>query len=208
VPPGWTLTSATCDNGNDPAAITLDAGETVTCTFVNNIDVLEIASAVDLCLNDTPYVDYVVQNVPATPRAPEGPAGTGITVRWIAIEDGSNDVIEEITNAPLSDRLLWPGAVLDANGDPIDWPGWDFIPGVGWVEVPTNLRPTMLLEFEANNVVSQVVNYPPATPTCSPNPETFEAVEVPTLSPRGLAALVLLMLTLGGLAARRQRHRA
>lgn len=35
VPDGWNLTSATCDNGDDPASITLVAGDDVTCTFVN-----------------------------------------------------------------------------------------------------------------------------------------------------------------------------
>jgi Prealbumin-like fold domain len=33
VPNGWKLDSATCDHENDPATITLHAGETVTCTF-------------------------------------------------------------------------------------------------------------------------------------------------------------------------------
>ncbi len=32
---GWTQTSATCDDGSSPDAIGLTAGETVTCTFVN-----------------------------------------------------------------------------------------------------------------------------------------------------------------------------
>jgi hypothetical protein len=32
---GWDLSSATCDNGNSPSSITLAAGATVTCTFVN-----------------------------------------------------------------------------------------------------------------------------------------------------------------------------
>lgn len=35
VPNNWNLTSASCDNGDDPGSITLDAGEDVTCTFVN-----------------------------------------------------------------------------------------------------------------------------------------------------------------------------
>jgi hypothetical protein len=35
---GWTLTSATCDDGSDPAAVELAAGETVTCTFTNTKD--------------------------------------------------------------------------------------------------------------------------------------------------------------------------
>ena len=36
VPAGWNLTSATCDDGSDPASISLSGGETITCTFVND----------------------------------------------------------------------------------------------------------------------------------------------------------------------------
>ena len=35
TPTGWDLTSATCDNGNSPSAITVNPGQTVTCTFNN-----------------------------------------------------------------------------------------------------------------------------------------------------------------------------
>ncbi|MFC2027921.1 hypothetical protein ACFLU3_04460 [Chloroflexota bacterium] len=35
IPAGWDLTSATCDDGSDPSAISLDAGETCICTFTN-----------------------------------------------------------------------------------------------------------------------------------------------------------------------------
>jgi plastocyanin len=35
LPAGWVLTSAVCSDGSQPAAISLQAGETVTCTFVN-----------------------------------------------------------------------------------------------------------------------------------------------------------------------------
>jgi hypothetical protein len=31
----WELIEAECDNGDEPSAITVDAGDTVTCTFVN-----------------------------------------------------------------------------------------------------------------------------------------------------------------------------
>ena len=36
VPAGWTLTSATCDNGDAPSAVDLRPGGTVTCTFNNS----------------------------------------------------------------------------------------------------------------------------------------------------------------------------
>jgi len=35
VPSGWDLTSATCDNGNNPSSITVNPGQTITCTFEN-----------------------------------------------------------------------------------------------------------------------------------------------------------------------------
>lgn len=35
VAAGWDLTGATCDNGDSPDDITLDPGETITCTFAN-----------------------------------------------------------------------------------------------------------------------------------------------------------------------------
>ena len=35
---GWTQTSATCDDGSSPGSISLQAGETVTCTFYNEED--------------------------------------------------------------------------------------------------------------------------------------------------------------------------
>jgi len=36
VPTGWTLQSATCDDQSDPSSISLQEGETVTCTFENH----------------------------------------------------------------------------------------------------------------------------------------------------------------------------
>jgi hypothetical protein len=37
-PAGWNLVSALCDNGDDPSAVTLEAGDDVTCTFVNEVE--------------------------------------------------------------------------------------------------------------------------------------------------------------------------
>jgi uncharacterized repeat protein (TIGR01451 family) len=38
TPPGWDLTSATCDDGSAPSSISLSSGETVICTFTNQKD--------------------------------------------------------------------------------------------------------------------------------------------------------------------------
>ena len=50
IPDGWSLTSATCDDGSDPSAIGLDAGETCICTFTNTAEV-------DLDINVVLYND-------------------------------------------------------------------------------------------------------------------------------------------------------
>ncbi len=36
LPAGWTMTSATCDDGSQPSSIALTSGKTVTCTFTNS----------------------------------------------------------------------------------------------------------------------------------------------------------------------------
>ncbi len=38
MPEGWDLESATCDNGDAPAAVTLGPGDDVTCTYTNVIE--------------------------------------------------------------------------------------------------------------------------------------------------------------------------
>ena len=48
IPAGWNLTSAACDDGSDPSAIGLDAGETVTCVFNNT----EQPAGPDLIINE------------------------------------------------------------------------------------------------------------------------------------------------------------
>ncbi len=199
VPDGWTLDSATCDNGDDPSSIELASNQTVTCTFTNIEQILEITDIAEVCENDTPFVDYEIDMV--------GFGDDEVTIRWIIIEDGSNDVAEELTGQDPSGRLLWPGATVDGNGDPTGWPGWVFVPGQGWVEVPTNLRPSMLLEFEVNPTVSQVVNYPPSTPECEPGPAGIpEPFRVPTLSRLGLITMALVLMGLAGLVIRRRQR--
>ncbi|MEQ6119384.1 Ig-like domain-containing protein, partial [Reichenbachiella sp. MALMAid0571] len=66
-------------------------------------------------------------------------------------------------------QLLWPGAEVDGEGNPIAWPGWDFVDGV-WIQINDGLRPEMELVISVNPETSVIVSYPPATPTCSANP--------------------------------------
>jgi len=47
LPGGWVLASASCDNGDDPSAITLSAGAVVTCTFVNDKIIADLSVTKD-----------------------------------------------------------------------------------------------------------------------------------------------------------------
>ena len=70
-------------------------------------------------------------------------------------------------------RFIYPGASVDAAGNPSDWPGWVF-DGDEWVVDPTDafLRDGLTVVVEVNPTASDTVSYPPATPTCTANPPT------------------------------------
>ncbi|HXE74729.1 MAG TPA: kelch repeat-containing protein [Candidatus Xenobia bacterium] len=52
VPAGWDLISATCSDQSDPSSISLQAGETVTCTFTNQKDAFIIVDKVTIPAED------------------------------------------------------------------------------------------------------------------------------------------------------------
>jgi len=71
-------------------------------------------------------------------------------------------------------RLIYPGATVDANGNPTDWPGWVFTGGF-WVPDPTDAawRNGLSLRYTiGTETATAQVTYPPETATCSANPPT------------------------------------
>ncbi len=116
--------------------------------------------ATPICVKDTIYVDYTV-----TPVGVGAPAG--VTIDW---QKMSGQAVSTLTNMPLTGRLLWPGAAVDSNGNPIAWPGWVFVNGT-YQPVNDGLRPDMRMIFMLNPTSTVVVvSYPPATPACSAEP--------------------------------------
>ncbi|MCY7304600.1 MAG: carboxypeptidase regulatory-like domain-containing protein, partial [Rhodoferax sp.] len=119
------------------------------------------AVANGVCLQHTPYVDYAV--------APIGVgAPAGVKIEWQKI---SGEIVQTLTNLPLSGRVLWPGATVDGTGNPTNWPGWVRI-GDFFYPVNDGLRPDMRMIFTVNSTITVVVNYPAATAGCNPNPPT------------------------------------
>ncbi|WP_281239805.1 DUF7507 domain-containing protein [Flavobacterium praedii] len=122
------------------------------------------------CTNDVPYFSYTTTANNFTPV-------NGLTLTWT---DSKNNVVATMTNLPLSGKVLWPGAVVDANGNGIDWPGWLLVDGK-WIEGSDgfeNLRPTASVTFTVNPSETITVNYPPSTPYCTARPVfTIDAVD-------------------------------
>jgi len=123
-----------------------------------------------ICINDVPYFSYTTTANNFTPV-------NGLTLTWT---DSNNVVVSTMTNLPLNGQVLWPGAVVDANGNGIDWPGWLLVDGK-WIEGADgfeNLRPTASVTFTLNPSETITANYPPSTPFCTARPVfTIDAVD-------------------------------
>jgi hypothetical protein len=119
-----------------------------------------------LCRNDTPYVAYHVTPVGFVPQ-------NNVTIRW---KTTSGRVVQVLMNQPFTGTLVWPGVVL-SGGQPVHWPGWELKADGTYVQVATDLRPTMIVEFSVNPTSSAQVTYPSATPTCHPSPTNNHQVK-------------------------------
>ncbi|WP_343584537.1 gliding motility-associated C-terminal domain-containing protein [Flavobacterium sp.] len=143
-----------------------DNCDTATVTVTIEAPVMTV-TATSICVNDVPYIDYVVTPVNFTPV-------NGVTIAWA---DSNNNVVTTMNNLPLSGRVLWPGAVVDDQGKGIDWPGWVF-ENNKWIEAADGfekLRPTANVTLSVNPSETITVNYPPADPYCTARP-TFAIV--------------------------------
>jgi hypothetical protein len=112
-----------------------------------------------VCDGDVPYLEYAVDVT--------GTTNDTVTITWLN-PSGANVVQADL---PLSGRVLWPGATVDAAGNPTGWPGWVFENGE-WVEGGpfTWVRPSVDVLFQVNPETTVSVAYPPSSPNCATNP--------------------------------------
>ncbi|MBP4138553.1 Ig-like domain-containing protein [Flavobacterium geliluteum] len=156
APPGnYSLTYEICETVNptncDPATVSVSVvAPTITVT------------ANSYCSNNTPYVAYSVVADNFTPT-------DLLTINWI---DSANNIVATQNNMPLSGNVLWPGATVDGNGNPTDWPGWLLVNGQ-WTQGNDGFqltRPSVTMQFTLNPTQSVVVNYPSAVSGCNAMP--------------------------------------
>ncbi|RKR11964.1 gliding motility-associated-like protein [Flavobacterium sp. 81] len=140
--------------------------DTATVTITIEAPTMTV-TATAICVNDVPYLDYVVTPGNFTPV-------NGVTIAWA---DPANNVVTTMTDLPLSGRVLWPGAVVDQAGHGIDWPGWVF-QNNKWIQAPDGfegLRPKANVTLSVNPSQTITVDYPPADPFCTARP-TFAII--------------------------------
>jgi gliding motility-associated-like protein/uncharacterized repeat protein (TIGR01451 family) len=151
----YTLTYEICEKANpsncSPATVS-----------VSVISPTMTVSANSFCSNNTPYVSYTVTADNFTPT-------DLLTINWI---DSANNVVATQTNMPLSGNVLWPGATVDSNNNPTDWPGWILTNGQ-WTQGNDGFeltRPAVTMQFTLNPTKSVVVNYPTPAAGCNAMP--------------------------------------
>ena len=112
-----------------------------------------------VCDGDVPYLSYDVRVF--------GTDADTLTMTWL--NPTGDDVV--YSDLPLSGKVLWPGAVVDAEGQPLDWPAWRLVDGV-WVEGDEFdwVRPSVDVLFQVNPEETVTVAYPPSMPECNANP--------------------------------------
>ena len=158
-----TTTTLPCEF--DPELPPDDPGcqETTTTTTPS---VLSITAISPICLRDAPYIEVTFGNQPVFNGRPA-------TVTFIDLNGNVVGTETATYQAGTTVRFVYPGASIDAAGNPTDWPGWVF-DGDEWVVDPTDafLREGLTVVVEVNPTASDTVSYPPATPSCTADPTT------------------------------------
>lgn len=135
---------------------------------------LDVTVLQPVCDGDVPYLEYTV--------VPTGTPNDDVTITWQ--NPSGDDVV--LADLPLAGRVLWPGAEVDANGDPVDWPGWHQEADGTWAEGDEFdwVRPAVDVLFQVNPEATETVSYPPSSPDCTTSPVNAEpTITIDTLTP-------------------------
>ncbi len=156
-----TTTTTTTLPGATTTTTTLPGATTTTTTIAGDLSVTAITP---ICVRDAPYVQVTFGNQPELNGRPA-------TVTFIDINGVVVATHTATYQANSSVTFVYPGATVDAAGNPTDWPGWVF-DGDEWVPDPTDeyLRQGLTVRVEVNPTATGQVSYPPATSTCADPP--------------------------------------
>lgn len=145
-----------------------------------------MAALVPVCIGDAPYIEIRMGNQAQY---------NGMTVTATFTSQVTGAVVQVSTfpyQANTSIFVIYPGASVNAAGEPTDWPGWRFEESTQlWVPDPTDdyLREGLDVLAEVNPSATGQVEYPPATSACAspenppPGTPTTTTSSVPVLVP-------------------------
>jgi hypothetical protein len=135
---------------------------------------LDVSVLQPVCDGDVPYLEYKV--------VPTGTPNDDVTITWQ--NPSGPDVV--LADLPLEGRVLWPGAEVDADGDPVDWPGWHQEADGTWAEGDEFdwVRPSVDVLFQVNPEATETVSYPPSSPNCTTSPVDVDpTITIDTATP-------------------------
>jgi uncharacterized repeat protein (TIGR01451 family) len=165
--------------------VTLVAGDNaVNYNFGEKLPQSLALTATAMCVNNLPYVNYVVSS--AEPFDSSAPLFT----LSLVTEGG------RLVGQPASGSLLWPGVEIDADGNVVSYPGWALVNGK-WEQVSDDRRPSITLEVLMDSVQADAsVTYLRSSASCAPQPSgTFTPpVAAPTTTVWGLMLLSALLM--------------
>jgi hypothetical protein len=158
-------TTSPASSSTSPASSTTSPTSSSTPPTTDPGD-LSIAAFSPVCLRDAPYVDVTFGDQPDFD-------GRTATVTFVDLDGNEVETHTATYEAGETVRFVYPGAEVDANGNPVDWPGWRF-DGDEWVVDPTDarLRDGLRVVVEVNPTATGLVEYPPVTPDCDARPPT------------------------------------
>lgn len=133
------------------------------------------------CLRDVPWITYSV--------VVDDPNGrlTSNAAKLIFVDPLDPDRTHEVAlgtvtpGVPLTGRVLWPGASVDADGNPTGWPGWTQAGDGTWVETAYGdnfrwARGITEVTLSVNPTMQIAVSYPPPSALCVSGPTEIEPV--------------------------------
>ena len=119
---------------------------------------LTVATAAPVCVDNVPKLTYAV--------TVEGSDKTLVTITFV---NPSGDSVV-YADQPLSGTVLWPGAVVGANGKGSDWPGWTKKADGTWAQGDAFswAAQQVQVHFKVNPEATATVTYPAAGTACLP----------------------------------------
>lgn len=107
---------------------------------------LDVSGFSPVCIAGAPFVQYDIETINFSSTGP-------VTLTFL---DKRGGLVEERVVNNLSGRTIYPGASVDDNGSPTDWPGWTRAANGSWIPDATDagLRDGLTIQVEVGDATA------------------------------------------------------